>query len=460
MTTVKRLQQFLPRTVGAKFFIILFSGISIIQTSCNKSSEVGLNVQPSTDLLYVNYIDTTALVTRTVREDSLRTDQYQILAGYGLLGKYIDPAFGTTSSSLYTQVLLPGSISATSFGTHPLCDSIKLSLVYDAECYGKKVRKAQTVNVYELVNGITNGTVYYSNNSILNTGVDLANAYSFIPRPLDSVSVGGVKSKPQLRIPLNKAFGQNLLNNQTTGNLIDNATFQNFMKGFYITTENTTGLNVNEGNIMRFLMASSTMTIYYNDSLKFDFSLGSVSRNMHFSHNYSSVSNVDLTAQLSSSPPAQNGTVYIQGMAGLKVKVEMPTLMDWVKKGPVAINKAVLVIKVDSSLANYQVDTFARPAALIPFGINDDGTSYVLPDYLSAPGWVDGNYNATTHEYNLIISKYIQRVLDGKIHNNGIYITVPHITAATFANRVIVGGAANSSGTNKMKLNISYTKLH
>src|ERR1035437_4010104 len=102
MTTVKRLQKFLPRTVGAKFFLILFSGISILQTSCNKSSEVGLNVQPSTDLLYVNYIDTTALVTRTVREDSLRTDQYQILAGYGLLGKYVDPVFGTTTSSLYT----------------------------------------------------------------------------------------------------------------------------------------------------------------------------------------------------------------------------------------------------------------------------------------------------------------------------------------------------------------------
>src|ERR1035437_9331999 len=232
MTKSKRVQQILRAKKPAKFFLILFIGISFIQTSCNKSSEVGLNVQPSTDLLYVNYIDTTALITKTVKEDSIRTDQYQILTGYGLLGKYIDPVFGTANSSLYTQVQLPSSISSTSFGTQPQCDSVVLSLVYDAECYGKKVRKAQTVNVYELLNGITNGSVCYSNNSILNTGVDLANAHVFTPRPLDSVTVSGVKLKPQLRIQLNKVFGQNLLNN--TGNLIDNATFQSVMKGFYI----------------------------------------------------------------------------------------------------------------------------------------------------------------------------------------------------------------------------------
>ncbi|OFY82425.1 MAG: hypothetical protein A3F72_20730 [Bacteroidetes bacterium RIFCSPLOWO2_12_FULL_35_15] len=479
MTITQRVQQILSRLGVTKFFLILFASISIVQISCNKASEVGLNVQPSTDLLYVNYIDTTLLITRTVKEDSLRTDQNQLLAGYGLLGKYIDPVFGTSNSSIYTQVKLPTSISATSFGISPICDSIVLSLIYDAPCYGKKIRKIQTVNVYELLNGITAGTSYYSTDAMLNTGVDLANAYSFTPRPTDSVLVSGVKSKPQLRIPLNVAFGQNLLNNQSTGNLVNNATFQNFMKGFYITTENTTGLATNEGNIMRFLMGASSMTIYYHYTGKtiitsvkpinlqvdstwytnYVFSLGSVSRHQNFSHDYSTVSNIDLSSQLSSGPPSQNSTVYIQSMAGLKTKVEMPTLMDWVKNGAVAINKAVLTIKIDTSQATYLVDTFTRPTSLIPFGINDDGTSYVLPDYLSTPGWVDGNYNSTTHEYNLIISKYIQQILAGTRKNNGFYITIPHITAATTPSRVIIGGGA-SGNPYQMKLNISYTKLH
>lgn len=478
MTITQRVQQILSRPGVTKFFLILFASISIVQLSCNKASEVGLNVQPSTDLLYVNYIDTTLLITRTVKEDSLRTDQNQLMAGYGLLGKYIDPVFGMSNSSIYTQVKLPTSISATSFGRSPSCDSVVLSLIYDAPCYGKKIRKTQTVNVYELLNGISSGTSYYSTNSMLHTGVDLAN-YSFTPRPTDSVLVSGVKSKPQLRIPLNVAFGQNILNNQSTGNLINNAAFQNFMKGFYITTEHTTGLATSEGNIMRFLMGASSMTIYYNYTGKtiitsvkpinlqvdstwytnYVFSLGSVSRHQNFSHDYTTVSNIDLAAQLSSNPPSQNNTVYIQSMAGLKTKVEMPTLMDWVKNGAVAINKAVLVIKMDSSQATYQVDTFTRPNALIPFGINDDGTSYVLPDYLSAPGWADGNYNAGTHEYNLIVSRYIQQILDGTRKNNGFYITIPHISAATTPSRVIIGGGA-SGNPYRMKLNISYTKLH
>lgn len=468
MTIIKRVQQILSRPGVTKFFLILFLSISIVQISCNKASEVGLNVQPSTDLLYVNFIDTTLLITRTVKEDSLRTDQYQTVdeygyqASYGLLGKYIDPVFGTSNASIYTQVRLPSSLSDTSFGVSPVCDSIILSLIYDSPCYGKKARKVQTVSVYELLNGINSGS-YYSNISLSNTGVDLANGHSFTPRPLDSIYVLGVKSRPQLRIPLNTAFGQNLLNNQNTGNLFNNAAFQNFMKGLYITTENTAGLSITEGNIMRFFMESSSMTIYYhnnaNDSLKYDFSLASTSRITHFSHDYYSVSNIDLASQLSSNPPSQNSTVYIQSMAGLKTKVEMPTLMDWVKKGPIAINKAELILKVDTSSATYQLDTFAAPNSLIVYGINDDGTSYKLPDYSPNPVFFDYSYNSKTHEYHLNISRHIQQILDGIRKNNGLYITMPHFSFATSANRVIIGGGA-SGNPYQMKLNISYTKLH
>ncbi len=419
MSITKRVTQILRADKPAKFFLILFVGISIIQTSCNKASEVGLDVQPSTDLLFVNYIDTTQLITKTVKEDSLRTDQNQLLAGYGLLGKYIDPIFGEATSSIYTQLKLPSSISATSFGTSPICDSVVLSLIYDAQCYGKKLRSVQTVNIYQLVNSISTGNSYYSDNTTLNTGVDLANSHQFTPRPTDSVMVAGVKSKPQLRIKLNDVFGQNILNNQSTGNLVDNATFQNFIKGFYITTEHTTGLASTEGNIMRFQMGSSAMTIYYHYTRKtiitsikpvqvdstcwtnYAFSLGSVARNLKFSHDYTIVTNPDLASQLSSSAPVQNSTVFIQSIAGLKTKVEMPTLMDWVKNGPVAINKAELVVKVDTSLATYQLDTFAAPISLIIFGVNDDGSSNLIPDYVDRPGYFSGTNRATYKIYGL-----------------------------------------------------------
>ncbi|MBL7883437.1 MAG: hypothetical protein JNL69_05175, partial [Bacteroidia bacterium] len=49
--------------------------MSILVSSCNKESQLGLDVQPEGDLLNVLWSDTTTIYTRTVREDSLRTDE-------------------------------------------------------------------------------------------------------------------------------------------------------------------------------------------------------------------------------------------------------------------------------------------------------------------------------------------------------------------------------------------------
>ena len=99
------------------------------------------------------------------------------------------------------------------------------------------------------------------------------------------------------------------------------------------------------------------------------------------------------------------------------------------------------------------------------FGINDDGTSYVLPDLISAPYYYYGGFNAGNYKYSLNITRYIQQVLDKKLSNNGMYLLVPHISAATTASRVAVGGANpknpdGSANAYQMKLEITYTKLH
>ncbi|MBA3705349.1 MAG: hypothetical protein H0W84_05470, partial [Bacteroidetes bacterium] len=72
----------------------LFVGFSICLTSCDESSVVGLDVQPSNDLLNVSFQDTTTIITKTIREDSLRTDEALVGFAGALIGKYIDPVFG------------------------------------------------------------------------------------------------------------------------------------------------------------------------------------------------------------------------------------------------------------------------------------------------------------------------------------------------------------------------------
>ena len=121
--------QILSRQGVTKFFFIIPFCVSICLTSCDEASVVGLDVQPENDLLNVGYQDTTSIVTRTIKGDSLITDESLITTGIGLIGKYIDPVFGTATASMYTQVRLPSDIASTTFGTDPICDSIILSLV-------------------------------------------------------------------------------------------------------------------------------------------------------------------------------------------------------------------------------------------------------------------------------------------------------------------------------------------
>ncbi len=181
---------------------------------------------------------------------------------------------------------------------------------------------------------------------------------------------------------------------------------------------------------------------------------------MHFKHDYSSI-DPDLASQLSATPPAQNSTVFIQSMAGFKTKVEMPTLMNWVKSGPIAINKAELIIKTDPT-TTYQMETFAPPLAIIAAGINDDGTSYLIPDgdgnlNNNRPNYYGGTYDAITHEYHINMSLYIQQVLNGTRKNNGLYLLPSR--SSVDPNRVVIGGGANGASY-QMKLNITYTKLY
>ncbi len=463
--------QILSRAIGAKFFFILPLSISLCFTSCDESSVVGLDVQPENDLLNVEYQDTTSIITRTLKGDSLITDETLISSGIGLIGKYVDPVFGTATASMYTQVRLPSAILSNTFGTLPVCDSIVLSLVYDGVVYGKTDRKNQTLNVYQIAEDMSTSTVYYSNKTLSLLPGDLTedDGFVFKPRPLDSVQVFDNPTKPELKpqilAHMDVAFGQLLLNNQTTGNLANNTAFQSFFKGIYITTENTTGLASEEGNIVHFKMGESKITLYYHNStsgtatsLKYDLGLGSVARFNNFKHDYTAIGvNPDLAAQVGTSGASQNATVFVQGMSGTKTKITFPYLMNWINDGMIGINKAELLINVDTNLLDlYRLDTFAAPTNLLIFGINDDGTTYAIPDAFEGSTYFGGSLNTGTVQYKFNIARYVQQVLTGTKNNNGLYILASN--GAGFANRVVIAGA--SSTTRPMKLNITYTKLH
>lgn len=452
----------------AKFFLILSVSAIVYLSSCNKASLLGLDVQPENDLIDAEYVDSLTLLTQTIKEDTLRTDA-NLFSSVALLGKYQDPIFGQTSSSFYTQLRL-FSI-APYFGINPICDSVRLSLVY-IDVYGKKATHTQTLSVYELAESLDINATYFSHQTKKTSTTDLANLL-FSPRPTDSVLVDKVLQPAQLRPMLPTSFGQKILNLDSTS-LLTNENFIKAIQGLYITTENTGGLPPSEGNIMRFNMNLSSVNIYYRckeasgktDTAKLNLSMSGVARFMHYDHPYTTGGNPDpdLLKQLSALPPATNAIGYVQGIAGVKTRVKMPSVVAWGKKDFIAVNRAELLIKSMVS----RKDTFALPPKLSLYAINDDGKgSSVLLDEFEGPAYFGGIMDTTDlttnfPTYHFTITRYVQQLISEKRLNNGLFITLPNGSAPPY--RIMFGGGTATlvgGGENKyqMKLKITYTKL-
>lgn len=467
------MQKILSHFSTTKFFFMWATCTSIMFTSCDEASVVGLDVQPETDLLNVFYKDTATIHTRTVKEDSLKTNPNTI----GVLGKYLDPVFGELNASLYRQLKLNVTIKITDsinnisqFGKNPICDSVILVLHYDTTTfYGKTTFSPQKVSVYEVSENLSTSATYYSNQNLSKYATDLtaADGYTFTPKPKEKLLIDGKQVAPQLRIPLDISFGQTILNRPTIDKttLSSNTNFQNFFKGVYITTE-ASNVTSGEGNILNLQMQNSAVTIYYHytgrnknntsDStyrVNYSFTFKDVAGFNHFAHDYTKAI-PDIQTQLANPSQKQNDVVYTQGMAGLKTKIQFPYIMNWVDSGAIGINKAELIIKLDSDSAN-AIGDFAPPEKFFLWSIQDDGTSFPLPDYNAV--YFGGTYDAANKEFKFNITRYIQQILSKQRNNNGLYLVSYY--PLTTANRAVISGGSATS-TKPMKLNITYTKIH
>ena len=445
MTSIKK-QVLLPQIFGARFFLHAFV-IALLFSSCkNESNVIGLNVQPEGDILNQAYHDTSTLISFSQKQDSLATDGLV----YQLLGSYNDSIFGKTETSIYMEMSI--SNANPDFGGSPLIDSAVLSLAYNPDYYGKLDQ--QTVQVFELTEAMHKDSTYYSGRTLTNSGTDLANGLAFTPKPADSIIVGGIKIKPHLRIKLADAFGQNFLDNQLQ--MTDDATFRNFFKGFYIAPNNSSQV-VNEGGIFRFNISDvqTKLALYYHnsvdDSLQYDLMLGAnCERFTHFAHDYSVVT--DITNQLSDSTLGQN-SIYLQAMSGLKAKIKIPYLMNYLGAGRIAVNKAEFILKADPATitANY-----SAPANLVIEALDANGKPYSVSDASDLSHYYGGAYNATDNQYVFNITRHVQAVLDGKESNYGYNLVISG--GSIYMNRIVLGGGG--AGINKMIFRITYTKIN
>ena len=428
----------------------LFIGLLVTAMfqSCKKDDNLGLDIiNLPGDRFGFDYVDTTTLIAWSVFEDSIQTSGVL----YNLLGSYYDNVFGKTSASIYTQALLTSN--SVEFGANPVGDSLILTLRYNGY-YGDSTFKHR-LKIYEIDENADfhKDTAYYSNRQ-LPIGQLLFDEEVTL-NPLDSVEFNGEKVPAILKVKLNQVLINKFIAASNTSDLANNDNFRNFFKGLYITVEevNTPG----KGSIAYFNMNAdlTRLTLFYhNDSTSFasyHFTINDqCAKFTNFNHNGYQDAEYMLKNQ---DTTGVNDRLYLQATAGVKIMLKMPHLKEIYKDGPVAINRAELVLKTDPS--DHTAADFKVPVKLTLARINDEGKYTFIKDYLYSETFFGGQYDPIRNEYRFRITRHLQEILNDKFEDHGLVVLVSG--SAIQANRVAILGNSPAVGRN-LRLEIVYAK--
>jgi len=446
----------LPELIFTAIRICFLAAILI--TSCKEDPyQVGLDLLPASDTLYVDQFDTVSIIAYSEIQDSIRSDEMSSL----LLGSIMDPVFGLTTASFYTQLLL--SSEGIDFGLNAQLDSLVLVLYYGL-VYGD-TNTLQQLRVFELSEDLHLDSSYYSNQAAATYGIELADLY-YKPHPKDSMIIWGTKVAPHLRINLtNKTnyLGNKIL--QAPGSVLATIPeFIKFMKGLYVQA-----LPVTSGGALVNYAASgglSEMILYFHnesqgDSLHFDMPIDIVSaRFSAFDHNGYFHADPGFKQQvLYHDTTLGKNKVYLQTLGGVKVRLRLPFIKELKKLGPIAINNAIL------SFTNPEADTtYIPPPQLSLFRIDSAGRLGALPDELEGAAYFGGDYDKNSRGYFFRITRYVQQLLINDTLTNydlTVFASNP-LTRDVFTNRVILNGTDpyfQPDFADRIRLKIVYTKL-
>jgi hypothetical protein len=426
--------------------LIPFLFLFVLLQSCKKDDDLGLDlINLPGDRFGFDYSDTSTVIAYSVIDDSIQTSGVFL----NLLGSYADPVFGRVTAGIYTQALL--STNNVSFGTNPVGDSLVLTLQYNGY-YGDSLA-SHRLKIYEIdpTALFSKDSVYYSNRTLPLGELLFDQIVAF--NPSDSIEFGGKKVQPLLKVNLGGTLMQRLIAESGGSNLANNDAFRSFFKGLYITVEEKT--SVGQGSIAYFNLNAdlSRLTLYYHnnlDTLVYPFPINDqCAKFSHFDHAGYQHAESDLRNQ---DTLGVNPRLYLQAMAGVKIRVKLPYAESLKKDGAVAISRAELVIKADPS--DFTSGSFKQPAKLAVARISDEGKNVFLSDFLEGDQFHGGSWDATRSEYRFRVTRYVQDLLNGKFDNNGLVIMVSG--SSVLANRVVVLG--NTATEKNFRLEVVYAK--
>jgi hypothetical protein len=437
-------------------FTAIILAVFFLLPSCEKPDDFGKDIITTPgDQLGVLFNDTSSILAHSIILDSIQTDETSL----NLLGSMNDPVFGNTTASIFTQIRLNNS--NISFGNNARLDSIVLNLVMKGEYVSKNMRgrdKVLSIKVYELDSSLSIDSSYFNNQSIAYNPSPIAQR-TLIPNVKDSIVIDSLKYPPYFSIRLADAFGQKILNASGTIYLADNSNFLSYIKGLYIKADKSNLY----GSItyIDLLSSYSKITLYYqNDDdtvqLKQDFLINeNCARFTQIKHYNYATARPDFVAQTmtnggDSTLGAQK--LFVQAMGGVRTRIYLPHLTDWVAGKKIAVSKAVLVIPLDQDENTFPY--LSPPGKLSLVKVNSDGNnSFILDQTSEGDANFGGTYDAIRKEYRFTISRHVQKILNGG-PDYGMNLLVSG--SAVSANRAILGGTASQY---KMRLELTYVEL-
>lgn len=384
-------------------FLICLVGFS----SCRKKPEkIGNDLQPTNSLITVNFNNAQDIVTSTFNIPYLNTKNLN----YAFIGNMNDPVFGSSNFDFYTQISL-STTSLGSWGDDAVADSVVLFLTYNGY-YGDTTDKPLTVNVFEVIEDMYESadSSYKSNTVLQCESQDLANSYTFVPRPLTPMDT--VVGRGVLRIPIDVSLGEKFINNAPYET---NDDFKSFFKGLHVACEKN---DIAASAVAFNLTHSYTyLRVYYHndiDTLNYDFVINSSEvKYNHYTHDYSN-------SQITFNDTTNNAKLYVQGAAGTRVWVKFPKLQEWADSlnNNIAINDARLFLTSAVDVADTAL--YKIPSKFVAAGAKfDTDTAYVLiPDQYISSDYYGGSYNENTETVWFRITEYVQNII-----RNGAYAT-------------------------------------
>jgi hypothetical protein len=422
--------------------------------SCeNGIGSIGEGVLPPEDIISIGYADSFPIHFETRILDS--SDTYR--ASRQLFGNYIDPQFGRISATTYTQFL---SRQGLDFGdpANLIFDSLMLRI--DVGGYYGRASSQQTLRVHLLTESFPQEDLISSRTRIArDESRDLAGGYRFT-LPENGATV--------LNLRLDDALGKRLLFGPADS-LGERSAFVRYFPGLSISTDPVDYFSREPGAIVYMIGAGQTagqiyteLQLFYQrrDSDTSDFRAFVepfiiANSTPRFSHLERSEVGDKLLSYEAPQPDTRSFYEFLQG--GLLVH-NYVRLEGIERLGQVAISRADLVLRVDTSLLGSQL-RYAPPLRLVAVAADENGQIAEEEEgvfeliFDASDVSVYPQFVRKSASYTIPLARYVQEILGGQRKNYGFFLI--QTEEISRLNRVVWGGTEHPALYPELKITYS-----